>query len=701
MLVNGGTYDSVYWDMQIQPDTYSFVRFAANKGYPTLSVTRLGGGGSSRPSDPLGVVQFPLEVAIQEKIMDLVHFGGIEAVGRPFEKVAFIGHSMGSILLNGLLAAAPDSLSAAVFTGYSHSPNNIDLKTIANMQPARGVDPSKFGALPAGYWTTATLASRRAAWYGPAGSFDPAVAAYDHATMDVVSEGQWDTWPRLLIAVPDFKGDVLTMNGQNDPVFCTAPDCANIAEEAQFYPNARSVESDYLRLYREKMFVPYTSNASRAYRRTGSQPTLPPQIFSSFDALCSIPGLTFVDKSTLLHSLLSELSSARVGIIRRPKGFGKTAFLSMFDAFFDPLSVHAYLPFASTGDVPSPVFRHRGQLLVFALDLAELKFEEDMSSDGLEDECDRFMDAAAQKFYARYKSLLRVQDAETSNPGFSPTFLHIIRWSKCQGWKLCFTIDNYTAPVLDGPTFKYKCSISEDIFRRLRNLVCSTFFLYGLVVGDDVAHATQWPGLPTIFSDLTDDPAFAQAIGFTVDDVVALGQALCVDLIGAFPSGTPTGRYAKRVYAAADIMALARSVTGAGSPDEPLPTKVRTFKHATRAKAASSPASKPASRRKPASVKEPRIPVLLIDPDDDVGPPDGFGDDGYEGDGDRSLPLPDLTDGSSGSSSSSSSDDASDGRSSAPSSGGGKDKFHLLPVADEPPSPLNGYDKQPWVSGDL
>ncbi|EJD41775.1 hypothetical protein AURDEDRAFT_126889 [Auricularia subglabra TFB-10046 SS5] len=243
MLVNGGTYDSVYWDMQIQPDTYSFVRFAANKGYPTLSVTRLGGGGSSRPSDPLGVVQFPLEVAIQEKIMELVHFGGIEAVGRRFEKVVFIGHSMGSILLNGLLAAAPDSLSAAVFTGYSHSPNNIDLKTIANMQPARGVDPSKFGALPAGYWTTATLASRTAAWYGPTGSFDPAVAAYDYATMDVVSEGQWDTWPRLLIAAPDFKGDVLTMNGQNDPVFCAAPDCANIAGEAQFYPNARSVES--------------------------------------------------------------------------------------------------------------------------------------------------------------------------------------------------------------------------------------------------------------------------------------------------------------------------------------------------------------------------------------------------------------------------------------------------------------------------
>lgn len=190
----------------------------------------------------------------------------------------------------------------------------------------------------------------------------------------------------------------------------------------------------------------------------------------------------------------------------------------MFGAFFDPLSVHAHLPSSFTGDMSCSIFKQHGQLLVLALDFADLVFERDMGRDDLEAECDRFMNAAAKRIYvyAKYKGLLRVGDAEPSHPGFAPTFHHVIRWAKCQGWKLCFTIDNYTAPVLEDDMFARKYVMSEDIFKRLSNLVHSSFVRYGLILGDDVAHATNWPGLPSIFTDLTAAPAFAQAIGFTL-----------------------------------------------------------------------------------------------------------------------------------------------------------------------------------------
>lgn len=39
----GATYNTVYWDIGFQPETYSYVRFAAAQGYATLNIARLGG----------------------------------------------------------------------------------------------------------------------------------------------------------------------------------------------------------------------------------------------------------------------------------------------------------------------------------------------------------------------------------------------------------------------------------------------------------------------------------------------------------------------------------------------------------------------------------------------------------------------------------------------------------------------------------
>ena len=42
LLAHGATYNSIYWDFPFKPNNYSFVRFMAAQGYPTLLVDRLG-----------------------------------------------------------------------------------------------------------------------------------------------------------------------------------------------------------------------------------------------------------------------------------------------------------------------------------------------------------------------------------------------------------------------------------------------------------------------------------------------------------------------------------------------------------------------------------------------------------------------------------------------------------------------------------
>lgn len=114
--------------------------------------------------------------------------------------------------------------------------------TLAGIGPANAIDPARFADLPAGYMTTANASSRAASLYGPPGTFDPDIVLYDEANKDVATLGEFLTQAVPAVAAPEFVGDVLTVNGETDLVFCPQPHCENIKEEAKFYPAARSVE---------------------------------------------------------------------------------------------------------------------------------------------------------------------------------------------------------------------------------------------------------------------------------------------------------------------------------------------------------------------------------------------------------------------------------------------------------------------------
>lgn len=115
--------------------------------------------------------------------------------------------------------------------------------TVGGVLPAREVDPARFGALAPDYLTTHNASSRAAVLYGPPGTFDPAVLAFDEQTRDLLTTGEEFTFERFAVAAPGFTGDVVTFIGEKDPSFCDPSiNCQNVEDEGQFYPNAKSVE---------------------------------------------------------------------------------------------------------------------------------------------------------------------------------------------------------------------------------------------------------------------------------------------------------------------------------------------------------------------------------------------------------------------------------------------------------------------------
>ncbi|EJD54523.1 alpha/beta-hydrolase [Auricularia subglabra TFB-10046 SS5] len=241
VLLGGITYNAAYWDSAFEPDKYNYVRFAAARGYATLNIARLGYGKSDHP-DPV-LIQAPFDVAIIREIIKLARRGRIPGARRRFGRIVAVGHSYGSIILNGVIAAEPMLTDAVVLTGYSHYlADQSDISALVDVGPARDRDPAKFGHLPPDYITTRNASSRAAGFYGPEGTFDPAALLYDEANKDTTTIGELITEDTTMVVAPQYRGDVFTVNGAQDWLFCVDAACSNLAQEAQYYPAARSVD---------------------------------------------------------------------------------------------------------------------------------------------------------------------------------------------------------------------------------------------------------------------------------------------------------------------------------------------------------------------------------------------------------------------------------------------------------------------------
>lgn len=115
LLVHGGTYNHNYFDWPLDPDRYSYVEVALKAGYSTFNVDRLGVGKSSRP--PSESVTFDSGADAMHQVIASLRAGDVGGI--PFERVIWVGHSLGS-LTAWIYSESYRDVDAFVLTGLLH-----------------------------------------------------------------------------------------------------------------------------------------------------------------------------------------------------------------------------------------------------------------------------------------------------------------------------------------------------------------------------------------------------------------------------------------------------------------------------------------------------------------------------------------------------------------------------------------------------
>ena len=250
LLVHGGSYTKDYWsgggfaNTSFNGDPYSWIKYASERNYATLSIDELGNGNSSHP-DPAQDVQPLLETECIHSVVEQLKAGQIGITA--YSEVLFIGHSFGSQNLARLTQNHPTDPAGLILTGYSDDfSGNIPLQVNFGYLPGDLVSP-RFADLPGGYLAMSNRTGRSVAFYYN-GSYDPIITVLDFETEGTVAIGE--PFGNILKPVPQYTGPVLLVSGDHDAVVCgTGYDCltapggptnSTVARTSSFFPNAAS-----------------------------------------------------------------------------------------------------------------------------------------------------------------------------------------------------------------------------------------------------------------------------------------------------------------------------------------------------------------------------------------------------------------------------------------------------------------------------
>lgn len=149
VLTHGIGFDKSYWDLPYDAYHYSYINYALNRGYSTLSYDRLGIGGSSH-GEPLNEIQSFLEVEALKSLTEKLRSGSLLDVlhSEQVPKIVHVGHSFGSALTYALANLYPQLTDAIVLTGFSMNSSFIDVFTAGgNFALANKNQPFRFGDL--------------------------------------------------------------------------------------------------------------------------------------------------------------------------------------------------------------------------------------------------------------------------------------------------------------------------------------------------------------------------------------------------------------------------------------------------------------------------------------------------------------------------------------------------------------------------
>ncbi|MBO4206827.1 alpha/beta hydrolase [Micromonospora echinofusca] len=244
VLVHGGTYNRTYWDFPYQPQLYSYAQFANRAGYATFNLDQIGTGRSSRPHSSL--INFSVLAHGIHDVITALRAGGVG--GTAFEKVIYVGHSLGTATgweLAGTYSNDADAIiSTGAINGLSATGAGSFVAFPANQDP-------KFASLNLDDGHLTNIADRPV-FYWPATS-DATVIQVDTDNRDtfpaplLLELGTAFSSPLATAPTQSITVPVLSVIGDKDALFCAdANDCSDKAalelKEGSFHSNAPSFE---------------------------------------------------------------------------------------------------------------------------------------------------------------------------------------------------------------------------------------------------------------------------------------------------------------------------------------------------------------------------------------------------------------------------------------------------------------------------
>ncbi|KAK0671462.1 retinal pigment epithelial membrane protein-domain-containing protein [Cercophora samala] len=225
ILVHGITYNSSMWGGYHFGDRYNWHVHANAEGYHTLAIDRLGHGLNSKTLDPFNVVQPMLQVEIYRELIQSIRSNtATNALGRKFSNIIYVGHSYGSQLALPLARLYPNLTSALVLTGWTTTTNLSEVQKF-NLASASSIYPSRLTGVAKGYLAMADESLRASLFYS--GGYDPAIPAFDFASQDIVTVGEFAANAGAFGLPPvAYSKPVMVITGVEDGVFCAQPGAA-------------------------------------------------------------------------------------------------------------------------------------------------------------------------------------------------------------------------------------------------------------------------------------------------------------------------------------------------------------------------------------------------------------------------------------------------------------------------------------------
>ncbi|KAH7336531.1 Alpha/Beta hydrolase protein [Rhexocercosporidium sp. MPI-PUGE-AT-0058] len=249
IATHGGSLDRSYWDSGYQSSNHSFVDFAVARGYSVLFYDRVGAGQSSTISGY--EAQFSIHVGVLDNLIQYAKAGSIPRPNRGGlkyvpSKIVLVGHSMGSITTNALIAAKPDIADGVVLSGWEYNsgvPNVFGLVAATSQLKIANSMSRRWRPYDNGYLTFIDIFSYINIFY-KVPNFDMKAVQYVFDRSWPIAVMEFFSIGALNFAPPGAKAPVLFINGEYDYIMCGGY-CPGIVEPAarSFFPASVGYES--------------------------------------------------------------------------------------------------------------------------------------------------------------------------------------------------------------------------------------------------------------------------------------------------------------------------------------------------------------------------------------------------------------------------------------------------------------------------